>query len=335
MSHQLSFSLANGLAVAPRAASLTGVPFGRSAEVRTTAETAMSTASPATDLTTLLITALGRLKASLGGQVTFELDVEPDLPRVGADAANVEDVLIRTAIALTRRMPAQNTVLTLGLGLRELDAATLGENRSARILGPGSYLTLQLSCRSEAAAEIDAAPVEPDLDQVIPSLDAQGAGLLITTGPGGTTVRMLFPALTHETGPVVSGAATWSPDSRRVLLADDDEAVRLIAARVLQLLKFEVTVAVDGEDALRVFESAPAPFRAVMLDIAMPNLDGIAAAREIRKICPAQPIVFISGDASDEVVRRLPAGLAMGVIQKPFSAAGIRSTLEQCVASPT
>lgn len=335
MSHQFSFSLANGLAVAPHSASLCSVPFGRPAEARTTAETAMSKASPATDLTTLLITALGRLKASLGGQVTFELDVEPDLPRVGADAANVEDLLIRVAIALTRPTPTQTTVLTLGLGLRELDAATLGENRTARLLAPGSYLTLQLSSRPETAPTTGIAPVEPDLGQVIPSLDAQGAGLLITTGPAGTTVRMLFPALAHETGPVVSAAAAWSPDSRRVLLADDDEAVRLIAARVLQLLKFEVTVAVDGEDALRAFENAPAPFRAVMLDIAMPNLDGIAAAREIRKICPTQPIVFISGDASDEVVRRLPAGLAMGVIQKPFSAAGIRSTLEQCVASPT
>lgn len=335
MSHQFSFSLANGLAVAPRSANLRPVLFGHPAEARTAAESAMSTASPATDLTTLLITALGRLKASLGGRVTFELEVEPDLPRVGADAANVEDLLIQVATALTRQSPTQATVLVLGLGLRELDAATLGENRTARLLAPGSYLTLQLSSRTEVAPEREFAPVEPDLNHIIPSLDAQGAGLLITTGPSGTTVRMLFPALTEETGPAVSGAASWSPDSRRVLLADDDEAVRLIAARVLQLLKFEVTVAVDGEDALRAFENAPAPFRAVMLDIAMPNLDGIAAAREIRKICPAQPIVFISGDASEDVVRQLPAGLAMGVIQKPFSAAGIRSTLEQCVASPT
>lgn len=334
MSHQFSFSLANGLAAAPRSANLPSASFGHLAEGRTTADPAMSTASPATDLTTLLITALGRLKASLGGQVTFELDVEPDLPRVGADAANVEDLLIEVASTLTRQTPAQATVLMLGLGLRELDAATLGDNRTARLLAPGSYLTLQLSVRPEHGPAGDSVSTDPDLGQIIPSLDAQGAGLLITTGPAGTTVRMIFPALAQETGPVVSGAAAWSPDSRRVLLADDDEAVRLIAARVLQLLKFEVTVAVDGEDALRVFENAPAPFRAVMLDIAMPNLDGIAAAREIRKICPAQPIVFISGDASDEVVRRLPAGLAMGVIQKPFSAAGIRSTLEQCVASP-
>jgi CheY-like chemotaxis protein len=91
---------------------------------------------------------------------------------------------------------------------------------------------------------------------------------------------------------------------------------------------------VDGEDALRVFGNSPAPLPAGMLATARPNLEGIAAAREIRKICPALPIVFISGDASGEVVRRLPAGLAMGVIPKPFSAAGIGSTLEQCVASP-
>jgi CheY-like chemotaxis protein len=133
---------------------------------------------------------------------------------------------------------------------------------------------------------------------------------------------MLFPPLAKDAEPIPCGAAQWSPDSRRVLLADDDEAVRLIAARVLQLLKFEVTVAVDGEDALRVFESSPVPFRAVMLDIAMPNLDGISAAQEIRKICPTQPILF-----------RLPAGLTAGVIQKPFSAAGIRTTLEQCVVN--
>lgn len=335
MSHQFSCSLAIGLAVAPHSARLRNVPFSHPAEARTTAESAMSRASTAIDLTTLLLTAQSRLKATLGNQVTLELDVEPDLPRVGADAAKVEDLLLKLAKTLIRRAPARPSVLMLGLGLRELDAATLEGNRTARLLAPGTYLTLQLSSRLEVAPNGDTTPVDPDLSQIIPSLETQGAGLLVATGNSGTTVRMLFPAVAQQTGPVLSGAASWSPDSRRVLLADDDEAVRLIAARVLQLLKFEVTVAVDGEDALRQFQNSPGPFRAVMLDISMPNLDGIVAAREIRRICPAQPIVFISGDASDEVVRRLPGGVATGVIQEPFSAAGICSTLEHCVASPS
>ncbi len=288
----------------------------------------------ATDLTTLLIAALGRLKASLGGRVTFELEVEPELPRVGMEAATVEDILVQVASSLTRLCPDQPTVLTLGLGLREYDAAALGENLCGRILAPGTYLTLHVASRPDVPPPAPPITGRLDLAHALPGLEIHGAGLLVVPTASGLGVRMLFPPLTAEAEPLSGGASQWSPDSRRVLLADDDEAVRLIAARVLQLLKFEVTVAVDGEDALRAFENSPTPFRAVMLDIAMPNLDGISAAQEIRKICPVQPIVFISGDTSEEVARRLPAGLNAGVVQKPFSAAGIRATLEQCAAQP-
>jgi CheY-like chemotaxis protein len=331
MSHHISLPLSNSLAVLPPTASLrSAAPVGSAAGQ--SVSHLMPQSFHATDLTTLLIAALGRLKASLGGRVTFELDVEPELPRVGMEAATVEDILVKVAASLTRLTPDRPTVLTLGLGLREFDAAALADNRTARALAPGLYLTLQVSSRPEVQSS-EAPVTSPDLAHALPGLEVHGAGLLVTPTPSGLAVRMLFPPLAKDAEPIPCGAAQWSPDSRRVLLADDDEAVRLIAARVLQLLKFEVTVAVDGEDALRVFESSPVPFRAVMLDIAMPNLDGISAAQEIRKICPTQPILFISGDASEEVVRRLPAGLTAGVIQKPFSAASIRTTLEQCVVN--
>jgi CheY-like chemotaxis protein len=284
------------------------------------------------DLTALVISLLGRLKAALGERVTFELDIEPELPPAAVDPATLAELILFVAQSLVGSKVEQPTVLTLGLGLRNFDASTLAGNRTQCRLTPGRHLTFQLDCHLEPGSGVNEAPIAPTLMPALPSLELHGAGLLVTELPGrDLSVRILFPIANQLATTQAHSALLATPECRRVLLADDDEAVRLIAARVLQMLKFEVTVATDGEEALRLFEDATEPFRAVMLDIAMPNLDGISAAKEIRKLSPGQAIVFISGDSSEDVVRRLPSGLAAGVIQKPFSAAGIKTTLEQCV----
>lgn len=121
-------------------------------------------------------------------------------------------------------------------------------------------------------------------------------------------------------------------DSNMILLADDDEALRTVTGRLLQLLKFNVVQAIDGVDAIESFQRAARTFRGVLLDITMPNLDGVSAAQRIRTLDPSLPIVFLTGGDVDEISRSLPAGLANAVVQKPFTVAGIRKVMDRCFA---
>ncbi len=332
MSHQISFALTPANS-APATSERFGSRLPEAALVsRHPGSHAMPRPLQPTDLTGLIIGQLGQLKASLGGQVTFELEFEPDLPPVAIEAAAVGELLTQAAHALAESTANQAIVLRIGLSVRDFDARALTGNRTQRTLAPGRYVVVHLASRTEAGDPPAGGTRVPNLAHVLPSLERQGAGLLLAQTPGNSrAVRMIFPTFTPSESTRPDSTVAGAPECRRVLLADDDEAVRLIAARVLQMLKFEVTVATDGEEALRVFEASKEPFRAVMLDISMPNLDGISAAIEIRKLSPTQAIVFISGDAAEDVTSRLPAGLAARVIQKPFSAAGIKLTLERCV----
>lgn len=333
MSHQISFALTPANSGARTADPFRAIRSESAPDALRPVQFAMPRTLQPADLTGLIIGLLGQLKASLGDQVSFELDLEPELPPVLIDAGMVGDLLVHTAQALVAPNPGQATVLTLGIGVRDFDATELAHCQTASALPAGRYVVVHLASRLEDRRPAAGRAAGLDLSQLLRHLELHGGGLLPASGSDAElAVRMIFPAGAPTVSPRPVPARASSPECRRVLLADDDEAVRMIAARVLQMLKFEVTVATDGEEALRLFEGSTEPFRAVMLDISMPNLDGISAAMEIRKISPAQAIVFISGDSSEDVARRLPEGLAAGVIQKPFSAAGIKTTLEQCVA---
>jgi CheY-like chemotaxis protein len=87
-------------------------------------------------------------------------------------------------------------------------------------------------------------------------------------------------------------AATTSPQSLRVLLADDQPAFRALARQMLAGLASDVVECCDGVEAVANFERCPADW--ALLDWAMPGLDGLAAARAIRARHPKARIVLIS-----------------------------------------
>jgi two-component system response regulator MprA len=103
----------------------------------------------------------------------------------------------------------------------------------------------------------------------------------------------------------------------RVLVVDDDPAVRESLRRSLAFNGYEVELAADGEQALRaIADSRP---DAVVLDVMMPNLDGLATCRALRAAGDDVPVLMLT--ARDEVADRV-AGLDAGAddyLPKPFA----------------
>jgi two-component system response regulator MprA len=106
-------------------------------------------------------------------------------------------------------------------------------------------------------------------------------------------------------------------DHVRILVVDDEPAVQSALARALTLERYEVAQAVDGHDALeRLGESA---YDAVILDIAMPRLDGLEVCRRLRQSGDRTPVLMLTarGEVDDRV-----AGLDAGAddyLLKPFA----------------
>ena len=103
----------------------------------------------------------------------------------------------------------------------------------------------------------------------------------------------------------------------RVLVVDDDQAVRESLRRSLTFNGYEVGVATDGEDALRHIANATPD--AVVLDVMMPNMDGLAMCRALRSAGHDVPVLMLT--ARDEIADRV-AGLDAGAddyLPKPFA----------------
>ncbi len=111
----------------------------------------------------------------------------------------------------------------------------------------------------------------------------------------------------------------------RVLVVDDEPAVRRALERALKLDNYEVVLAADGQEALDAIATAPAD--AVVLDIAMPRIDGLEVARRMRRAGDRTPILMLTArDAIDDRVTGLDAG-ADDYLVKPFALKELQARL--------
>jgi CheY-like chemotaxis protein len=107
---------------------------------------------------------------------------------------------------------------------------------------------------------------------------------------------------------------------KRVVVIDDDEAVRRTLGRLLERAEYEVVLAPDGEEGLRRCR-ATAP-DLVMTDIHLPGLDGIEVALALRTWAPALPVIVMSGGDRTERLDLRGSALLLGavrVLRKPFT----------------
>ena len=113
------------------------------------------------------------------------------------------------------------------------------------------------------------------------------------------------------------------PDNRRILVVDDDPAVRNVHGRIVQMLGYDLEVASDGVEALT---KLPLEVDLVLLDVDMPNMDGFEVVRRIREKPEYRllPIIMVTGlDESSSYVKAMEAG-ANDLIAKPIDTAELK-----------
>ncbi|MFT3695334.1 MAG: EAL domain-containing protein [Kofleriaceae bacterium] len=104
----------------------------------------------------------------------------------------------------------------------------------------------------------------------------------------------------------------------RVLVVDDDVAIRRVCSRVLGAEGWTVTVADNGRAAIEALEAAKLPFDCVLSDVNMPELDGFGLVKELRKRDDDLPVLLMTGDPSlHGAVKAIDQG-AISYITKPF-----------------
>jgi len=116
---------------------------------------------------------------------------------------------------------------------------------------------------------------------------------------------------------------------KRVLVVDDDHDVRTILGTVLRRKGLEVTVAVDGQQALALLNERR--FSVLILDLLMPEADGFDVLDALHRSDPKTlPVVLVLTGAERQIVERLDPDRIHGIVRKPFDPEELASLVLAC-----
>jgi CheY-like chemotaxis protein len=118
----------------------------------------------------------------------------------------------------------------------------------------------------------------------------------------------------------------------RILIAEDEEALRAMCARALSTAGHDVKTACDGGEALDLIQREAGRFDLLLTDIRMPVMDGIALALSAARDFPDLTILLMTGYADQRERAHGLDALIHDVITKPFSLAELRATVAEALA---
>lgn len=145
----------------------------------------------------------------------------------------------------------------------------------------------------------------------------------------GTTFQIYLPALREDELPVSEPIVTQAAEQAeqpvdvsgrgRILLVEDEDGVRSIAASQLKSRGYEVEEACDGEDALEILQDDPGGFDLIVSDVVMPGMDGPTLIREAKDLLGAAKVLFMSGYAERDIAQQLDDDREVSFMPKPFT----------------
>src|SRR5664279_82841 len=110
----------------------------------------------------------------------------------------------------------------------------------------------------------------------------------------------------------------------KILVVDDDEMVRIGVSNLLQAIGYTTIEAADGLEALHVYQTRHEDISLVVMDIIMPNLDGVDASKGIKELDPAAKVILMSA----HVDRAMDAAHADAFLTKPFTSKKLFQTVQ-------
>jgi CheY-like chemotaxis protein len=165
-----------------------------------------------------------------------------------------------------------------------------------------------------------------------------GGRIAVTAAPGGgAAFEVWLPALRDKDASIIPQAThDTSLGSGRILLLDDDAAIRLLATRVLEKRGYQVAAASTGEEIIELYRNAKElgqPFDLVILDLTVPGaMGGEPTFAALREIDSGVVALASSGYSDDATISRLTGLGFVGMLAKPYLAHELRSTVKAAIS---
>ena len=299
------------------------------------------------DLNEIVSGMLEMLPRVIGDHIETSMHLDRHLARVKADASQMEQVLVNLVLNARDAMPNGGR-LTIETGGVELsDEAIAAQKLSLRA---GQYVMLTVA---DTGIGMDAATreraFEPffttkpkgkgtglGLATVYGIVDQSGGGIALATAPGaGTTVRVYLPAcgVAEDTpqpriSPIIADAGTET-----VLLVEDNDSVRDLAAKALRRRGYVVYEARNAEDAIEWSTTSGVKPHLLVTDVLMPGLSGPNLAARLVHELPNLRVLYMSGYTDDTSVETAFWG-GVPLLQKPFTPSKLAERVRMALDAP-
>jgi PAS domain S-box-containing protein len=296
------------------------------------------------------------LRRSLGEHIHLITNLDRHLWPIHADASQLEQILLNLAVNARDAMPGGGT-----LSIDTTNAEIADDDSAGRRLPPGRYVRLRVSdTGSGMPPEVIERAFEP-FYTTKPKGSGTGLGLAtvygIATAAGGdvhlyseaaigTTVTIILPAVetpadSHSAPAVVPAAemSTETPSHQTILMAEDEDDLRQITARVLTRAGYQVLTATGGAEAIHLAQTHPGPIHLLLTDVIMPKMMGNEVAAHVQQRRPGIPVLYMSGYAEPVLTENgtLPDGVT--IVEKPFTSRElldrVRTVLHSTTGTPS
>lgn len=260
----------------------------------------------------LLLEIIGIIKPTFPKSITIQSEISTrQLWTISADATQIHQVFMNLAVNARDAMP-EGGILTITAENRELDEYEAMLNFSAKA---GSYVVVTIV---DTGTGIAPDLLERIFDPFFTTKETgKGTGLGLATVMGilknhdgfikvyselgkGTEFQVFLPALKEDINLIATEEVIPKGNGELILIVDDETTIQEVTKTTLENYNYRTIVANDGLEALTIYQERQQEIKLIIMDMMMPNLDGVKAIRSLQEINPQVNIIATSGLMANE-----------------------------------
>lgn len=286
------------------------------------------------------------LERSIDKRVELHLELTAPRPLVLGDATALQNALLNLCLNARDAMPSGG-VLTVRT--EQLGAESARELTSSDLPDGVAYLAVSVADTGIGIAPEALSRLFEPFYTTKPLGEGTGLGLPAVHGTAsahqgavgvrtrlgeGTVLSLVLPLAEATSGPSERGTTDVATGAARVLVVDDEPAVREVVRLALERIGCQVTMAAAGTEAIELYRNRRSEIDLVLLDLMLPGMSGAEVFRALRALCPEVRVLLMSGHSEEGTEADLLRAGALRLLRKPFSLAELGTEVASALVGP-